>query len=176
MTDYKIINAYWERSENAIQMTLEVYYQYLLKIGMNILHSKEDAEECINDVMLKTWHAIPPNRPEKFSAFIGKLMRHRAIDQYRKYQSLKRKHLDVILDELQMAIPDNMEETLIFKDAINHFLASLKKEQRMIFVRRYWYGDSIKAIAKRYKLGQSKVKTSLFRSRQQLHLHLMEEA
>ncbi|MBN2796889.1 MAG: RNA polymerase sigma factor [Clostridia bacterium] len=156
-------------------MTEQKYGKYLRTIGFNVLNSIQDTEECMNDTLLKAWNAIPPARPDRLSSFLGKIMRHQAIDQYRHYQADKRFHLEVVLDELQTAIPSTIEDTVIIQETINDFLRNLKKENRMIFIRRYWFGDSIKNISTRYQISQSKVKTSLFRTRNELNHYLMEE-
>lgn len=179
MEDEKLIELFWNRSQQAIAETACKYGSYLHRISANILKSEEDAKECVNDTYWKVWNSIPPNRPSRFQSWIGRIARNVSLDRYRQEHAKKRGGYgaDVLLSELEDCIPDakrSMEESADERVAeiLNCFLQGLKKESRVIFLRRYWYGDSIEAIAGRLLLKESRVKSSLYRSRNALRKKL----
>lgn len=182
MEDLKIIELFFERKEYAIAETERKYGRYLSKIAYNILFDKEDSEECVNDTYMKAWNAIPPQRPKILSTFLGKITRRLAIDIFRKKNAEKRGKSEFAssLSELDECIPDNFSaekefEYNLLSENINSFLASLSKENRDIFVCRYFYSDSIKEIASFFGTSESKIKSSLFRSRKILKEQLLKE-
>lgn len=147
------------------------------------MRNREDSEECVNDMLLKAWATIPPQRPNRLSTFLGKLTRNLALDRYKFYNAEKRgnRQVSVALDELQECVPahDNTEriaDDLTLTDALNRFLSTLPVEARKIFMRRYWYLYSIKEIATDFNIGESKVKMSLMRSRNELKTILEKES
>lgn len=181
MDDNKIVDLYWERSETAIAETQQKYGKYCHHIAYHILYSHEDAKECVNDTYIKAWNAMPPQRPGKLSAFLGTITRNLALDRY-AYQKAKKRSVptSVILDELEECIPNpamqmDMADEIALKDAINAFLASLPADTRIIFMRRYWYLNSIKEIARDYGLTESKVKVTLHRTRNKFKEFLEKE-
>lgn len=179
MDDLQIIELYFSRAENAITETAAKYGAYLKYIAYNILKSLEDSEECTNDTYMKVWNSIPPQRPDCFKAFIGRIARNTAINLYNKYNAQKRRGSEVALDEMAECIPDrnadkNSEDKEI-RESLNAFLRSLPEENRKIFVRRYWYMSSVKEIAKDYKFSESKVKMTLLRTRTALKEHFAKE-
>ena len=109
MDDTMIIDLYWERSESAINETALKYGNYCTKIAMNILQSREDSEECVNDTYLKTWDAIPPQRPAKLSAFLGRITRNLSFNKYKARSTQKRGGTDIelLLSELEDCIPSS---------------------------------------------------------------------
>ncbi len=180
MEDNQIIELYWLRSENAIAETSAKYGKLLRKIAMNIVGNYSDAEECENDTYIATWNAIPPTRPNILSAFLGKIARNIALNRYEYNKAQKRNNeFDLVLSELEECIAskstveDAVEEGEV-ASMLDDFLEGLKKETRVIFVRRYWYSDSVKDIAKRMQISESKVKTVLFRTRKELQDYLAE--
>jgi RNA polymerase sigma-70 factor (ECF subfamily) len=182
MTDAQIITLYQERSESAIGETEKRYGSYCHAIAMNILHSREDAEECVNDTLLKAWNSIPPQTPAILSSFLGKITRNISIDKYNARKAKKRQgdENSVPLSELEVCFPDlsnveNEVDTKILGQTIEKFLYTVKKNDRIFFVRRYWYNDSISAIAERFSAGESKVMVNLFRTRNKLKLYLQKE-
>ena len=182
MEDLKIIEMFFERKERAITETERKYGRYLSKIAYNILFDLEDSEECVNDTYMKAWNSIPPQQPKILSTFLGKITRRLAIDLFRKKHAEKRKNSEyaLSLSELDECIPDKFSAEKEFEQkelsgSINRFLASLSKENRDIFVCRYFYSDSIKEIASFFKSSESKIKSSLFRSRKDLKEHLEKE-
>ena len=182
MDDTMIIDLYWERSESAINETALKYGNYCTKIAMNILQSREDSEECVNDTYLKTWDAIPPQRPEKLSAFLGRITRNLSFNKYKARSTQKRGGTDIelLLSELEDCIPSGSSVEADYEAGqlaklIDSFLASSKPENRVIFVRRYWYADSIASISNRFGISESKVKSSLLRTRNKLRDYLEKE-
>ena len=179
--DKMIVDLFWERSEDAILKTREKYEKYCYKIVYNILQSKSDAEECVNDTYLNLWNSIPPNRPQSFSAFLGKIARNVALNRYYHNSAMKRNaDIDVILDEVTDFVPsdgqrDKVAEDTVLKDLINRFLASLPKQNRIIFVKRYWYLNSISEIADAAGLSSSNVKIKLMRTRKKFKTFLEKE-
>ena len=182
MDDSKIVELYLSRDESAISQTAQKYGTKLRQIANSILNNMASAEECENDAYLEAWNRIPPNEPRTyFFAFLGKIIRHLAIDECRKKSSQKRQALFCELTaEMEECIPGHADvEKEIEADelsrSINSFLGNCSKEQRDVFVRRYWYFDTIPEICKRYGYSQSKVKTMLFRLRESLRNHLEKE-
>lgn len=182
MEDNQIVDLYWRRDEDAIQETGRKYTQFCFGIAWNILFNKEDSEECVNDTWFAAWKYIPPQRPVYFSAFLGKITRGFAIDCLRKKSAAKRvtMHIVDITEELE-----NLNHTLVYTldshmeekelvNIINGFLHNLAVRDRDIFIRRYWYADSIRDIAERHNYSISKIKSNLFRTRKKL-LRILEE-
>jgi len=182
MDDEMIISLYWERSESAISETDKKYGGYCTKIAMNILHNKEDSEECVNDAYLKAWNAIPPQRPMIFMSFLGRITRNLSLDKYKERRAQKRggDKIELLLSELKNCVPSNADveaeyEAGIIAKAINIFLDSIDLESRAVFVRRYWYADPVGLIAERFDMSESKVKSMLFRTRKKLKTYLEKE-
>lgn len=181
MEDQAIINLYFSRSENAVRETKAKYGRMLRSIAFGILKIQEDAEECENDTYLKTWYSIPPARPDVFSAFLSRIARNLSLDRFEYLHALKRGsgEIPLLLDELEECIIDGREENHAeeeaLKELLNHFLARMKKDARVIFMRRYWFGDSVAEIADRTGTGKSRVKMSLMRSRRELKELLEKE-
>ncbi len=182
MKDEEIVELYFSRSENAISETALKYGNYCNYISQNILHSKEDAEECLNDAYLAAWSTIPPQKPQNLKTFLGKLTRNISIKKQEKNQAAKRGggYVDIVLSELEECIASNssIEDSIDYADlieCINSFLSSLPSLNRVIFVRRYWYVSSISEIAEQYNISESKVKSVLFRLRKRLKKHLGKE-
>ena len=176
MEDIHIINLFLERSEDAIRQVEVKYEKFCFKIAWNILYNTEDSEECVNDTWLITWNKIPPKTPTKLSAFLGKITRNLALDNFRKKNASKRADTHMMdicgeVEKLENTIKDYVEEDIKKKEILNileKFLGDLKAGDRDIFVRRYWYMDNIKDIAKRHGCSETKIKSSLFRSRNRL--------
>ncbi len=181
MDDSQIVELYLSRDESAITQTSQKYGTKLKRIAQNVLSNTETSEECENDAYLQTWNLIPPNEPRTYLfAFVGKIVRHLAIDMLRHESRQKRSALYCELtDEMQECIPGTSDVSQDFdakelSETIDNFLDSCPDEQRNIFVRRYWYFDSISEICTKYSLPQSKVKTTLFRMREKLKKHLLD--
>lgn len=182
MDEKQIIALYWARSENAIAETARKYGNYCYKIAFNILSNQQDSEECVNDTYLNVWNAIPPKRPNKFSAFLGKVTRNLALKRWEKYTAEKRGGGQVVLalDELSECIPDpnrmeRMVDNRYLVELLNHFLGELPTETRRIFLLRYWQLAPVKEIAAACGISESKVKMTLMRTRGKLKSYLEQE-
>lgn len=182
MQDEQIVGLFWERSERALSETQRKYNAYCMYIAENILHNREDAMECTNDAYLRLWNLIPPHRPEKLSAFLGKIVRGFAIDRSRRNHAAKRGggETEVVLEELEEclsepSVPEETQEQMLLSDILNRFLEGLPKQTRIIFVQRYFYLCPVRDIARDLGLGESMVKTTLFRTRNALRERLEEE-
>ncbi len=182
MDDGEIIELYWSRAESAITETAKKYGAYCYHIAYHILYNTEDAEECVNDTYLHAWRAIPPQRPGRFAAFLGKITRNLSLDQYSKKMTAKRGggQIPLILDELQDCIPTKVSVEKALEDQelselLNRFLATLPERNRNVFMRRYWYASSIREVAKSYGLSESNVKMILMRTREKLRRYLEKE-
>lgn len=182
MKDEEIITLYFQRDEDAIRETQTKYGARLRRFSFGIVQDAGTAEECENDVYLEAWNAIPPHDPKDYLfAFLARIARHISLDACRKRGRLKRSAYIVELgEELAECLPaaedveSRMDEELLV-DAINRFLASTDETKRKIFVRRYWYLDSVKDISARYGFSESKVKTTLHRVRESLRDFLEAE-
>ena len=182
MDDARIVELFWQRDETALAQAESKYGAYCLAIARNILHSPEDAQECVNDALLGAWNAIPPHKPAMLSTFLGKITRRISLNRWNEITAKKRGGDVVVesLDELGECIPNSqgLDEGLTDDELariLNEFLSVLPKDVRCVFVRRYWYLDSIGSIAKRYGSSESKVKMTLKRTRDKLMLRLREE-
>lgn len=181
MEDERIIQLYFSRSEDAITETRTKYGRMCRGIAYGILRSHEDAEECESDTYLKAWIAMPPTRPKILSAFLGKITRNLSFDRYEYLHAGKRGggEIPLIFDEIAECIPDgrgfDQITDMTLKDILNQFLGNLSVDARKIFIRRYWFGDSVAEIAKKYGFSSSKVKMSLMRSRNELEEVLQKE-
>lgn len=182
MEDEMIIELFWQRSDRAIAETQGKYGRMLRSIAYGILRSQEDAEECENDTYLRTWNTIPPKRPDVLSAFLSKIARNLSLDRYDEIHAQKRGSGEVpaLLDELAECVPDGNNpfagvENAKLTEQINHYLKELKPDARVIFMRRYWFGNSVQEIAEMTGFGQSKIKMSLLRTRKELKRALEKE-
>lgn len=184
MEDKQIIELYEARDEAAIEQTRAKYGFYLSKIASNILKDPQDSEECVQDSYFKTWRAIPPAKPSCFRAFIARITRNSALDIYAARHSGKRGggEYEAALDEIAESISDaggvSPEQTLELGELsrlISAYLEGLNLETRRIFVLRYWYFFPVSEIAAKMSVGESKVKTSLSRTRASLKSFLAKE-
>lgn len=182
LEDSEIVDLFWERAESAINETANKYFKYCYSISFNILHNNEDAEECVNDTFFSAWKAIPPNRPNCLAVFLGKITRNRSLDKYKKYTAGKRGfgQTELALSELDECISStsNVEQEIEEKELegiLNSFLESLPKHKRIMFIQRYWYLMSIRAIAECSNESESKVKSTLLRTRNSLKAFLKKE-
>ena len=180
MEDQQIIQLYWLRSEQAIEETEKCYGGKLQGLAYRILGVQEDAQECVSDTYLAAWNSIPPQWPEYLFSYLAKICRNLCLDRLDWLNAAKRKGEVIALTrEMELCIPDRRRdfdlEGKALGEALNRFLGTISRENRMIFLRRYWFADSIAEIAARYGLTQSKVKTSLHRTRRKLSDFLKKE-
>ena len=179
MEDNQIVALFWARDEKALTETEQKYGNYCRTIAYNILQSREDSEECVNDTWLRAWNAMPPQKPNILQAFLGKITRNLSLDRYKLGRAAKRGggQTDVALEELEQCIPAgaDVEEAVALNELsrlLDDFLRTLPERECCIFLRRYWFVDSTADIAKRYKMPEGSVKSGLYRTRQKLRDYL----
>jgi len=177
--DEQIIQLYFARSETAITQTDIKYGKYCNFIAYHILYSLTDTEECVNDTYLKVWNSIPPAAPENFKSFIGRITRNLAINRYRHKSAQKRNSdMNVVMDEFFECVKGcdvDFDNKIILKDCINRFLSTLSKRNRIIFLQRYFYCNSIKEISASTHLSENNVKVTLSRIRVKFKNFLKKE-
>lgn len=176
MDDKDIIELYLRRDEDAISQTSAKYRNYCMSIAMNILGVFEDSEECVNDTYLAAWNSIPPKIPKVLCAYLGKLTRNLSINRYNSQTAQKRGggELALSLEELSGCIAEQEKNTDELSKLINDFLCTQSKKVRRIFVRRYFYCDSVTKISSLTDMSESGVKSTLFRAREKLRAYLSE--
>ena len=178
--DDQILDLYFSRNPDAIQYTSDKYGAYLSTIACNILHDPQDAEECVSDTYLRTWNAIPPQRPHIFRAFLARITRNLSLNRFQQSNALKRsRQVTLALDELSDCVSgrDDVESSLGRKaliEALNDWLSDLPVHKRCIFLRRYWYFDPIRDIAMRCGMTETAVTVTLHRLRSNLRTYLTE--
>jgi RNA polymerase sigma-70 factor (ECF subfamily) len=179
LCDKQIIDLYLQRSEDAINETEKQYGSYCRAIAMNILHNHEDAAEAVNDTYLNVWNAIPPQCPAKFSTFIGRITRNISLNKYKSQKTQKRggNETTLLLSELENCVSSaqSVEDEVdgkILEEAIDSFLSSIKQEDMVYFVSRYWYTDSVAQIAQQFNVSEGKINMNLCRTRKKLKIYL----
>lgn len=182
MEDQEIYDLYWKRNEQAIAATHQKYGSWCRGIAHRILNIKEETEECVSDTYLTVWNNIPPQRPQVFRAWLGKITRNLALSRYRRLTADKRGggETPLVLSELSYCVSGDpgADQDLESKEVtrvLNLFLGSLNETQRNIFMRRYWHMAPISEIAQVYHMSESKVTSMLFRLRKQLRELLEKE-
>lgn len=182
MEDHQLIEMYWKRDPNAIEETQLRYGAYCFAIADNILKNMQDSEECVSDTWYQTWNAIPPQRPHYFRIFLGKITRNLAFNRYAARNAAKRGggELTLVLEELAECIADesDVEDTYLAKalgQSIREFVRKLPEKEGNLFIRRYFYTESVAVIARRYGLTSNHVMVTLSRTRKKLKEHLKKE-
>ena len=182
MEDKEIIRLFFERDSLAIEESQRKYGAALKRTAGNILSDPQDSEECVNDAYLAAWNSIPPAEPRSLGAYLISLARNKSISRLRERYAQKRGggEYAVAFDELEDVVsagrsPEEEMESKELGLAINRFLSSLKDDDRVIFVSRYWLLEPVKEIAQRLAMSESRVKSSLFRSRNGLKKQLRKE-
>ena len=181
MLDSDIIALFFERSERAVDELARKYGPAAKRLAANILGDGRDAEECVNDGYMALWNAIPPERPASLGGYFCRTVRNLAAKRYRANAAAKRSsHYDAALDELSecVAAPGGVEDALNAMEltaAIDRFLDGLDYRDRYLFMRRYWYGDDLAAIASETGLAKRRVSVRLFRLRERLKNQLVKE-
>lgn len=179
MEDSGIVALYWARDEQAVAETAEKYGGRCYAVSYQILRSREDAEECVNDTYVRAWNAIPPQRPGCLGAFVQKIARNLALTAYQAARAQKRGGGQVLAltQELADCVTGNPEATVEQAELsrlLDQFLRTLPDRDQYIFLRRYWHADGVEEIAVRCHLAVGTVKSSLYRSRNKLKAYLME--
>ena len=180
MEDYKIVNLYWERSERAIVETQNKYSRMLHSLSYSVLSSHEDAEECVNDTLLKAWNTMPTERPTYLGAYLSKIIRRLSLDRYRSRKRQKRDGVETALDELADCIPsdvtiDSEWDQSRLTELIEQYLKGESQERRVMFIRRYFFAKDIAEIAEELKVTEVKVRVTLHRMRDNLRALLEKE-
>lgn len=181
MEDGQIIKLYYERKEQAITESDRKYGNLCHRIAQNILTIREDAEECVNDTWYAAWNCMPPDKPQSLGAFLGRITRNLSISRWRAGHAQKRYNgMEILLSELDDCIPDSddVEQIIDRKQLAGHlnfWLDSLPKEDCVLFVRRYWYGDAVSALAAEYHCKPNQMAQRMLRLRKKLKKYLEQE-
>lgn len=181
MEDRDIIELFFNRDEQAIKEAQDKYENACFSLAVRILNSDEDSYEAVNDTFLKAWNTIPPKNPQKLSSYLLMLCRGISIDILRHKSSAKRGggEYEMSLEELDWCIPDRLRQSEIdcsgLTEAINSFLSELNEKKRIIFMRRYWWINTVSEIAEDMNISESKVKMILLRTREKLRDYLEKE-
>ncbi len=180
MSDEEIIKLFFDRDQQAIKETADQYGRKLYSLSFKVVYDSGTAEECVNDTYLRAWDNIPPDNPAShFYPYLARIVRCFSIDRYR-HMHAKKRGADIVYltDEIDSCLMskgpgEGIVDRLAFSESMNRFLEGLKKDQRCVFMRRYWYMEDIKDIAKFYGYSESKVKSMLMRIRNRLREHLL---
>lgn len=179
MEDEKIVGLFWQRNETAIVETAAKYGALCHSVAKGVLGSSCDAEECVNDTYVRMWNSIPPDQPDHLDAYACKITRRLALDKYRRSTAEKRSAAIVTLvEEIAEALPDgdgDAIERIAVRDTLNRFIMSLSPTNRMIFMRRYWYCDAVRDIARAMHMTETGVTMRLTRMRRKLRKALGAE-
>lgn len=181
MEDARIIDLYWQRDEEAIRATDTKYGAFCHHIAMNILHSLQDSEECVSDTYGRCWDTMPPQRPGSLRAYLGTIIRNLSISRYRSAHAQKRfGGVEVLLSELTDCVPSpesvqRTVEAVELGELISRWLEGLPKEDRALFIRRYWNGDAVKILAGELGARPNAVTKRLLRLREALRKNLEEQ-
>ncbi len=181
MEDLQIISLYFKRDEAAISETSTKYGAFCHGIALNILSIDADADECVNDTYLRAWNSIPPQKPDKLGAWLGKVVRNIAFDLWKKNHRQKRyAGMEQLLSELEDCIPspvtvEHQIEEQELTNVINTWLASLPQNDRVLFMRRYWNGETVNTLAQESVMSPANMAKKMYRLRQNLKSKLEKE-
>ena len=182
MDDSRIVELYWQKNVDAIKESSSKYGAYCFAIANHILHSKEDSEECVNDTWLHAWNAIPPQKPTKLQMFLAKITRNLSFNRFNARSADKRGggEINLVLDELAECVATETDvegefEARVLEHCVCLFVRSLPERDGNVFVRRYFFAETVSEIAKRYGLTENNVMVILSRTRKKLKSHLIKE-
>lgn len=181
MDDRTIVDMLFDRSETALRQISQKYQKTLFGISYNILKNHEDAEECVNDTYLGVWNAIPPARPQSLLAYVCRMVRNISLTKYHSLNAQKRNPSNTVsLEEVGDYLSDDGFGNRDFeqhelKRLFEDFLHGLRKENRYIFIRRYWYMDDVSAISKALGLSDAAVYLRIDRMKKQLKEFLKQK-
>ena len=184
MDDEAILDLFFRRKEQALDEVRLKYGRRLFRSANNVLKNIQDAEECVSDTLLKAWNVSPPTRPTVLGAFLAKITRNLSINKWKARSAVRRGggEIDLLFSELEdcissgkVGVPEQEYESQLVTQSINSYLASIDQAERIAFVLRYFYGESIRDICERFDMSESKVKSLLFRTRKKLKNHLEKE-
>ena len=180
MEDEKIIDLFFERSEQGIRELDIKYGKVCHNLSYHIVGSRRDAEECVNDAYLGAWNAIPPAKPNPLLTYVCKIVRNISLKIYWRKEAAKRSgHYKIALEEIEGYIADQktVEDEIEARELariIGEFLDTLTLENRVIFMRRYWFADSYKDIAEFVGLSEKNISVRLTRIREKMKQYLIE--
>ena len=180
MEDQKLLQLLFDRDDTAITGLTQRFGNRLYRTAWNILGSAEDAQEAVNDTYLAIWNAIPPEKPNPLEGYVYRTGRNIALKLYRHQSAQKRcSQNDLSLEELAGCIPGKgLEDQLdarALSQAIDRFLDRQSRLNRVLFLRRYWFGDRVTDLAKEFSMTESAVSVRLSRIRDQLKHYLLKE-
>ena len=181
MEDTAIIQLFFQRAEQAIVEVQQKYGSFCRTVAMNLLQQKEDAEECVNDTWQAAWQRIPPENPRMLGAFLGRITRNLAISRFRKNTAQMRSEgLTVLLSELEHCVPSSQSteeavDSILLGDYISKWLETLSADDRALFLRRYWFGESLRELSREVGTGEGHLAQKLYRLRLQLKKELEKE-
>lgn len=179
MTDRELIALLYAREEQGLAAMQEQYGALCASIMRRLLDSEEDVQEAESDLWLQVWNSIPPAQPDNLKAYLAKAARNTAIHRLEREDAQKRRHVSVLLSELSDCVPDpaarDPADAAALREALNGFVRSLPRQERAVFVYRYWYGESIRELQERTGWTQSRLTSLLLRLRKRLKKHLERE-
>jgi len=181
LDDSKIIELFYERSEQAIVELSKKYGAICIRVAQNILNNRLDSEECVNDAYLGVWNTVPPQKPDPLLSYVCRIVRNLAIKKYHSNTAEKRNSFfDVTLEEVEDVFPSSrlVEDEIDANELarkIDEFLDGLDRESRVLFVRRYWYSDSVEELARFFGTSRHNISVRLFRIRKRLKKYLIKE-
>ena len=176
MEDHQIIELYFARDELAIEETAKRYGGVCMQVSMDILQDRMDAEECVSDTWLQTWRTIPPQRPTVLKAFLCRITRNLSINRLRERKAKRRdRDMTLSLEELEGVLFIPEDKSVGFSELISEFLRSLDREDRLLFMGRYWHGQSVKELADRMGLSANAAAVRLHRIREELRDFLTDK-
>lgn len=180
LDDKMIVEMYFARDEEAIRLTAEKYGRLCHRIAYNILGNNEDSEECVNDAYMGVWNAIPPTRPNNFMAFVSRITRNLSLKRFESLMRQKRSPaMSVSLSELEEILSDGSIDADMtderLGELISSFLRGEREEVRNVFIRKYYFFDSTREIARRFAFSEGKVKSMLYHTRNKLRDYLTTE-
>ena len=183
MEDEQILDLYFARNQEAIRETAQKYGDYCYGVAFRILENRPDADECVNDTWFQTWNAVPPQRPRQLKAFLGRVVRNLSLDRWAFLHAQKRGggRVEVLLSELEDCIPAALatpEQRLTEREvgaSVTRWLEEQPQKNRVAFIRRYWYADSLSETARRIGCSEMAAKSLLHRMRVSLRVYLERE-
>ena len=182
MDDERIIDLYFDRSEDAIKETETKYGRYLYSIAFSILSDEESSRECVNDALLGAWNSIPPAKPQMLQTFLGKIVRNMSLHRWQHDNAKKRGSGQIaeIIEELGDlsdggAESEKIVDSMALSDCLRDFLRGMNQTERMVFMKRYWRFMSVNEIASDMDLSKGNVRVILHRTREKLRKKLIEE-
>ena len=180
VSDNDLVKLYLARDKSASELSIKKYSMRLLRLASTFLSDRRDAEECVNDTFLKVWNSIPPNEPKELFPFLARICRCTAYDIIKKGKTAKRgAQIVEFTSEMEECIPDALSKTELPDETLatlmNDFLSTISHDNRVIFVRHYWFGEAVSEIAARFGFSESKIKTSLHRTRKKLKEYLLKK-